>query len=115
MEENYHLHDQIHFGVSYLEIKTKTNVFKSFYLTLSSPCFVWLLYFSLMVSYRCHHLFPTFWRWVFEMKFEGLIGSYQMGGNGLGGVFPGEKKEDDVPLSSVSGSQRCEMVFEQLQ
>lgn len=61
MEENYHLHDQIYFGVSCLEIKTKTNVFKSFYLTLSGPCFVWLLYFSLMVSYCCHHLFPTFW------------------------------------------------------
>lgn len=49
------------------------------------------------------------------MEFGGLIGSYRMGENGLGVVFPGEKKEGDVPLSLLSGSRRYEMVFEQLQ
>ena len=51
-----------------------------------------------MVFYHCHHLFPTFRRRVFEMELVGLIGSYQMGGNGLGVVFPDEK-EGDAPLS----------------
>lgn len=50
MEDNYHSHDQIYLGISYLEIKTKTNVLNAFFLTPSSPCFIWLFQFSLMVS-----------------------------------------------------------------
>lgn len=44
------------------------------------PSFIWLPHFSLMVFYCCHYIFPTFWRRLFEMKLEGMIGSYQMGG-----------------------------------
>lgn len=116
MEENYHFHHQIYFGVSYLEIKTKTKVHINTFtwLSLAPPSF------GSLISQThgllcCHHLFPTFWRWVFEMDLEGPLRSYQMGGKGLRVVFPGEKKVVDVLLSLLSRSQRGEMVFEQLQ